>query len=237
MQIVKGIYQLSGDLMGLTYVDNSDGYGDANSYIIDLGERLIMFDCGSGLTWGQIENNMKKWDLDINKLTHCLLTHPHYDHAGAAHILSERGIKIVAHEKTADAVSTGDFRCCGYLYHQEFKPVKTDIILRDNETITIDNLEIKVLHMPGHTDACTLYLFEWNGEKFGVSGDIIGTLLAGDFGWNGSIDFNKPMYIESLKRFALIDMDIMLPGHGMVYFHKPRKRIEQVLNSALMQWR
>ena len=70
-----------------------------------------------------------------------------------------------------------------------------------------------------------------------VSGDIIGTLLAGDFGWDGSIDFNKPLYIDSLKRFAKVEMDMMLPGHGLIYFHKPQNRIEESLNSALMQWR
>ena len=69
------------------------------------------------------------------------------------------------------------------------------------------------------------------------SGDVIGTLLVGDFGWSGSIDFNKSKYIESLKRFARVDTDVMLPGHGMGYFHKPRRRVEEVLNAALMQWR
>jgi hypothetical protein len=34
-----------------------------------------------------------------------------------------------------------------------------------------------------------------------------------------------------------METDIMLPGHGMIYFHKPRVRVEEALNSALMQWR
>ena len=75
------------------------------------------------------------------------------------------------------------------------------------------------------------------GKRIVVSGDVIGTLKVGDFGWSGSIDFNKPVYIESLRSFAKVDTDIMLPGHGMISFHQPRRRVEQVLNSALMQWR
>ena len=43
--------------------------------------------------------------------------------------------------------------------------------------------------------------------------------------------------MESLKRFSKIDTDLMLPGHGLIYFHEPRRRVEQALNSALMQWR
>ena len=42
---------------------------------------------------------------------------------------------------------------------------------------------------------------------------------------------------RSLRRFAKVDTDLMLPGHGMVYFHQPRRRVEEVLNAALMEWR
>ena len=62
-------------------------------------------------------------------------------------------------------------------------------------------------------------------------------VVAGDFGWSGSIDFDREIYLESLKRLAAVDSDIMLPGHGMIYFHKPRRRVEQALNTALMEWR
>ena len=80
-------------------------------------------------------------------------------------------------------------------------------------------------------------MFDYEGKRLVVSGDVIGTLLAGDFGWSGSIDFDKSTYIESLKRFSRVDTDIMLPGHGMIYFHKPRRRVQQALNTALMEWR
>ena len=84
---------------------------------------------------------------------------------------------------------------------------------------------------------CTAYLFNHENKRIVVSGDVIGTLNVGDFGWDGSIDFNKQIYIESLRKFAKVDSDIMLPGHGMIYFHEPRRRVESVLNEALMQWR
>jgi len=61
--------------------------------------------------------------------------------------------------------------------------------------------------------------------------------LDGYHGWSGSIDFDKSKYLESLKKFAKIDTDIMLPGHGLIYFHKPRRRVEEALNLALIEWR
>ncbi len=84
---------------------------------------------------------------------------------------------------------------------------------------------------------CTAYFFTYEGKRIVVSGDIIGTLLDGYHGWSGSIDFNKEKYIQSLLKFSKIDTDIMLPGHGMIYFHKPKKRVEEALNIALIKWR
>jgi glyoxylase-like metal-dependent hydrolase (beta-lactamase superfamily II) len=84
---------------------------------------------------------------------------------------------------------------------------------------------------------CTAYFFTLHNKKIVISGDVIGTLLSGDFGWSGSIDFDKKIYTQSLLKFSKMDTDIMLPGHGMIYFHKPRVRVEEALNSALMQWR
>ncbi|NQU54750.1 MAG: hypothetical protein HQ522_19685 [Bacteroidetes bacterium] len=93
------------------------------------------------------------------------------------------------------------------------------------------------MHFPVHTMGCTAYSFIHENKHMVVSGDIIGTLLAGDFGWDGSIDFDKKIYTETLRKFAKVDMDIMLPGHGLIYFHKPKWRVEEALNSALIEWR
>ncbi len=237
MQILKNIYQVSGDLNGITFDLQGALWNDANSYILKTGDGLIMFDSGCGDTMDQIFRNIEYWDLSPNDIKYCILTHPHLDHAGGAHILKEMGVKIIAIGETADAVSKGDDRCCGYLYHKTFKPVDVDIIVRDGEVIDVLGVKIKVMHFPGHTMGCTAYGFDHEGKRIVVSGDIIGTLLAGDFGWDGSIDFNKPVYIDSLRRFAKVDMDIMLPGHGLIYFHQPKWRVEEALNSALIEWR
>ena len=237
MQVLKNIYQVSGDLNGVTFDLQGALWNDANSYILKTGDGLIMFDSGCGDTMDQIFRNIEYWDLSPKDIKYCILTHPHLDHAGGAHILKEMGVKIIAIEETADAVSKGDDRCCGYLYHKTFKSVDVDIIVKDGEEIELLGVKIKVMHLPGHTMGCTAYGFDHEGKRIVVSGDIIGTLLAGDFGWDGSIDFNKPVYIDSLWRFAKVDMDIMLPGHGMIYFHQPRWRVEEALNSALIEWR
>jgi glyoxylase-like metal-dependent hydrolase (beta-lactamase superfamily II) len=125
----------------------------------------------------------------------------------------------------------------GIVYHKTFHPVAVDHIVTDGQTLNLSGIDIGVMHLPGHSMGCTAYDFMLGEKKVVISGDVIGTLLAGDFGWSGSIDFDKKIYTESLRKFARVDMDVMVPGHGMIYYHKPRHRIEEVLNAALMQWR
>jgi len=236
MQILKDLYQVGGDLNGVTFDLQGALWNDANSYILKTDDGLIMFDSGCGDTMGQIFENMKYWGLSPDDIHYCILTHPHLDHAGGAHILKKRGVKIIAHTETADAVSAGDERCFGYLYHKTFKHVNVDEPVTDGLILNIAGMKITVLHYPGHTMGCTAYSFIHENKHVVVSGDITGILWAGGFGWNGSIDFNKEVYTESLRKFAKIDMDIMLPGHGLICFHKPKWRVEEALTSALIEW-
>ena len=237
MQILRHLYQVGGDMNGVTWDGVDAGYNDANTYVLQRSDGLILFDCGCGDTLDQIETNMRYWELDLDRVTHCILTHAHGDHAGAGHLLKARGVEMIAIGETADAVAAGDDRCCGYLYHKTFTPFEVDRIVSDGEALNVLGVEVEVMHLPGHSRGCTAYLFDHEGKRIVVSGDVIGTLLAGDFGWSGSIDFDKTCYLESLKRFAHVDTDVMLPGHGMIYFHEPRRRVQQALNSALMEWR
>lgn len=237
MQLRKNLFQVGGDLNGITFDQPGALWNDANSYVLKTEQGLMLFDCGCGDTLEQLFDNMRYWDLSPDDIRYCLLTHAHFDHAGGAHLLKNRGVPLIAIGETAEAVAAGDERCCGYLYHKTFQPTTVDQLVTDSERLTVLGLEIEVMHLPGHSMGCTAYLFNWEGRRVVISGDVIGTLLSGDFGWSGSIDFDKKIYTESLRRFATVDTDLMLPGHGMVYFHQPRRRVEQALNSALMQWR
>ncbi len=237
MQILRDLYQVGGDLNGITFDQQGALWNDGNSYVLSTKKGLILFDCGCGETLEQIFDNIKYWGLDPHNITHCILTHPHLDHAGAGHRLSAMGVKLWAITETAQAVASGDERCCGYLYHKKFIPFQLNRELTDQEIFLLHDIEFEVMHLPGHSMGCTAYFFEWEGRKIVISGDVIGTLLSGDFGWSGSIDFNKEHYINSLLKFSKRDTDLMLPGHGLIYFHKPRIRVEEALNAALMQWR
>lgn len=237
MQLLKNLFQVSGDLNGITFDQPGALWNDGNAYVLKTPQGLILFDTGCGDTIEQLFDNMRYWDLAPEDIQYCLLTHPHIDHAGGAHILKKRGVKIMAVTETAEAIASGDERCCGFLYHKTFHPVIIDQVLADKQKRNLFGVEIEVMHLPGHSPGCTAYVFMWEQKKIVISGDVISTQPGGDFGWNSAIDFDQKNYTNSLRRFSKLDFDILLPGHGMPYFHKPRQKVEEAFASALIHSR
>ncbi len=237
MQIIPGIYLVGSQDCFLTYTDWFSPhceYIDSNVFAIDLADEIVLFDCGNGASLEQIFDNMRVWGLDPKRISHCLLTHPHYDHTAGAHLVKEKGIKIAAHKICADAIKHGDERTCPYLYHRNYTPCEADIVFKDEDRITIGNLDIEVMHTPGHADGSVVYSFSWNSRRIFVTGDLVAE--SGSRGWSGSIDFNPKTYIASLKKLVRKDVDIILPGHRRPALSHGRIWVEEALNCAIIEW-
>lgn len=237
MQLLHNLYQVGGDLAGLTTDVEGALWNDCNTYVLKTDGGLILFDAGCGDTLDQIFENIRYWGMRPEDIKYCFLTHAHFDHAGGGQRLKHLGVKFISGKETADAVFSGDKRCCTYLYHKDFSTFNIDKIVADGEKITVLGVEIEARLMPGHSMGCTIYSFDLEGKNIVISGDVIGTKLVGDFGWSGSIDFCRENYLTTLLKMTEIEVDYMLPGHGMVYFSGAKRRIEEVLNVALMEWR
>jgi hydroxyacylglutathione hydrolase len=121
-----------------------------------------------------------------------LMTHNHMDHTGAlAELRSALGVPITAHEADAGRM-----------------PVKPDMLLKDGDMLSVGNLEIKVIHTPGHTPGGLCFYI----EKYLLAGD---TIFKDGPGRTGSPDALKQV-IESITRkiFILSDDTQIFPGHG-----------------------
>ncbi len=237
MQLLPGIYQLAGSLAGLGGDQILGPWDECNVYLIDSGNSYILIDAGNGENLDLILRRMELWKLDPAKISTLLLTHAHWDHSGGAHLFQKRGVRVVASKETADSVAAADHRCAGFLYHKTMTPLTVDTIVKDGEHLNIDHLSVEVIHLPGHTLGCTAYALTLNDQRILFSGDVIGTLGWGDFGWDGSVDFDKERYLSSLFKLQSLSFDVLLGGHGMGSFTDPIKRVEISLNQALIQWR
>jgi len=237
MQLLPNLYQISGTVSGLSGSQAGDVFDECNVYCLKTEAGLILIDSGSGDYWDQGEANLALWGLESRDIIACLFTHAHYDHAGAAHRLKEMGVSLYASEESAHAMESGDERCCGFLYHKEFIPTTIDHTVRDRDVFTVGGVSFEAISLPGHTMGCTAYRIKWAGRTVLFSGDVIGTLGYGHFGWSGSIDFDKEVYLRSLLTMSRLDFDVMLGGHGVGSFINPIHRVEVSLNEALMAWR
>lgn len=139
-----------------------------------------------------------------------LLTHGHFDHIGAVDTLRTRfGIKSYILEQEKDIIN-GEANL-GRTFGMP-TTAHTDIFVSDGEQITLDDINFKVIHTPGHTSGSCCYLVE--NEKVLFSGD---TLF---FQSHGRTDFptgSQSAIIRSItERLLVLDSDtVVYPGHEM----------------------
>jgi metallo-beta-lactamase class B len=109
----------------------------------------------------QIKSNIETLGFRLADTKILLTTQAHYDHLGAmAEIKNSTGAKLMVDEKDADVLLTGG--SSGYelgIHGISFEPVKPDRLLKNNDTIKLGDMELVMLHHPGHTKGSCSYLF------------------------------------------------------------------------------
>lgn len=121
-----------------------------------------------------------------------LLTHTHMDHLGAlAELQSKLIFSVAAHPLDATCL-----------------PSPPQILLNDGDLVSCGNIELRILHTPGHTPGSLCFL----SGQYLLSGD---TIFPGGPGKTRSPADLKQI-IESITRkiFLLPDDTLVFPGHG-----------------------
>ncbi|MBE6782293.1 MAG: MBL fold metallo-hydrolase [Ruminococcaceae bacterium] len=137
-----------------------------------------------------------------------LLTHCHFDHIlGANKLRKLTGAKIAIGEKDAKGLSDPGISLSGFVGLSQ-EPFSADILLSDNEVLSLGDTDIKVLHTPGHTAGSVCYVLE----------DVI---FSGDTLFNRSVgrtDFPTGDFTalkKSLNRLKSLSKDyVIYSGHG-----------------------
>ncbi len=139
---------------------------------------------------GEAERILER--LESANPKYILLTHNHADHTGALAVL-KTALKVPIGVNASDADNLG---------------LSPEWLLQDNDVVEFGNVELSVLHTPGHTGGSLCF----HTGALLLAGD---TLFPDGPGKTGSADAFRQI-IQSLtdKLFTLPDDTRVFPGHG-----------------------
>jgi glyoxylase-like metal-dependent hydrolase (beta-lactamase superfamily II) len=201
---------------------------DCCVYMIDTKSEAGLILIDAGITFEPFQN-IEKEGFKSADLKHCLITHGHLDHYGVCHRLKEfnKDIKFYAHELDADRIERKQTEPFPNQFYAKYKyePVKvTNRITKDNKILKFGQLEIKCIHIPGHTPGSIAYVLDIGGKKILFAGDIPG--IAINIG-----DSNLNQYIKSMEKILKLDIDIMCEGHEEV--SQPAEKVRRFIKGYL----
>ena len=172
-----------------------------NAFIIDPGD------------FSEVENNILHQFIIDNelKVQNILLTHAHIDHVlGLQKAFDKYKVPILTHELEKEILDRNPMDANRFGFF--FKPFEGEIsYLNENEIISVDEDEFKILHVPGHSPGHIAFYSE--AQKFIISGDV---LFEGSIGRTDLYKGDAQELLKSIreKLFVLEDETKVYNGHG-----------------------
>ncbi len=143
------------------------GTYDLASYLVTTKQGNILINTGLATSASQIKKNVEALGFKLSDVKILLITHAHYDHVGAmAAIKKMTGAQLMVDEKDADVLmhgGTSDYALA--IYGRSFEPVNADRLLHDGDSITLGDVQLIMLHHPGHTKGSCSFMFTVKDEQ------------------------------------------------------------------------
>ena len=195
------------------------GY-DSNVYYLAT-EKPLLIDTGTGMRNKDTIQNLEKYNA-TDKITKIILTHNHADHSGgAAELSDEIGVPVYAHKLDSKALEEGDGGATGALMFG-FEQNKLDVnYIEDHETIDCGNVELQVIHTPGHSPG-SISLYDESTQSL-FCGDLV--FMDGGVGrWDLPGGDYKTL-VKSVEKVLELELNNFYPGHGPYNEGKAEKYI------------
>lgn len=186
--------------------------GFVNCYTYDAGDETYLIDTGFSREARPIFRAFRDANAPISHVRKILLSHHHLDHmGGAAYLLENTQARIACHVDDVPYVD-GRTRAPMPLLMRLFvrvHPAPVATVLKEGDQIG----PLRAIHTPGHTPGEVV--FYDSARKIVFSGDAVVerkgrlTLPAASFA------ANLAQAVQSLARLRALDVELLLPGHGL----------------------
>jgi len=160
---------------------------------------------------GNCEKIIEMLDILKADLKYIYLTHCHGDHTGAVKELQEKKQgKILIHRFDEPGLKDESISLTNYMGLESII-LDSNSIVDDGDLLHLGDLELRVIHTPGHTNGGSSLYCE--SEKMVFTGD---TLFRGTWGRTDLPTSNFKDIIDSItnKLMNLPEETIVYPGHG-----------------------
>lgn len=143
------------------------GTYDLASYLITTSKGNILINTGLAASAPMIKANVEALGFKFSDIKILLTTQAHFDHMGAmAAVKKMTGAKMMV--DAGDSAVLRDGGKSDYAMGNDtmfYQPVKIDRILHDKDIIKLGDMQLTMLHHPGHTKGSCSYLFDVKDEK------------------------------------------------------------------------
>lgn len=213
------------------------------SFLIETSDGLVLIESGPETTFDSLVAGIDELGFEWKEIKHLLLSHIHFDHAGAAWKLAQNGTKVYVHPTGLAHLQNPEklWNSAAMIYGDDMnrlwgkmEPIDESLLVSvdDGEEIIVGDATFKILYTPGHA-------VHHNAYQLGnviFTGDAAGVKIE-----NGPVvppcpppDINLELWRDSITKMKKLDPDaIYLTHYGR--FENTQKHFEE-LEFMLDDW-
>ena len=198
---------------------------DSNIYVIH-GKKPTVIDTGTGSHSSMVFSTIERF-IEPEKIQQIILTHEHYDHVGGTQeflVKTNNNAHVFAHANATAALQKGTSTFAALLGGKMPK-ITINHAFADNDTITVGDDILTVLHTPGHSPGSICLYAPESKQLF--CGDTI--FANGEFGRFDLPGGDIKALQQSVARVASLDVKKFYPGHGPIVEEQASQHLESSL--------
>ena len=213
------------------------------AFLVETNEGLVLIESGPYSTFNNLKKAVKKVGYELDDIKHVLLTHIHFDHAGAAWALAEKGAKVYVHPigypHMADPTKLT--QSAKRIYQDDMERLWSDmkgidednlIAVEDYNTIQLGDKTFVAHHTPGHA----VHHIAWQTEDILFTGDVAGVKIGDGMAVPPCPppDINIEDWLNSIERMKKLEVNILYLTHFGKVDNKTNHLLE--LEKILLSW-